>query len=147
MSVAHFVSPLLQLSVLPGLQALMQLVIVISILHTQPDDLLGGLCICEIKCWRTVELDILRWNSSTLVEHISLNVEDLHTQSSRLWDAIIKCWIARLAAIPHGYGVTPALCKHALLEMGRQIVLYDHFAFDKTLSSGVGSYYLMRQSY
>jgi len=69
MSVPNLIACFLEISILALFQMLVKLFGICAVLDANIDDFLRCLCICKIKCWATVELDILGRVMLSNIEH------------------------------------------------------------------------------
>ncbi len=52
----------------------------------------------------------------------------------------VKTWIARFATVTTHHLVFPTMSKHTLLQVLREVIGDDKFAFDQALRASVGPY-------
>lgn len=90
--------------------------LIVAVFHSQVYDFSCGFGICKIQGWRGVEFNVVRIHS--FAEFFAFHVKDLHSEASRLWDAVLglsegicEIWVlayietgvSRLAAVSASY--------------------------------------------
>jgi hypothetical protein len=144
MSIPDLITSFLEIGVISRVEILVKFLLIATIFDANLEDLLRCLCICKVKRRSAVELDILRRKILSSIEHFTLHVEDLHTKTSRLRNAVIDAGISCFGAITYGNmelsGLREEFC---LSEMGRQVA-HDKLSFDKSLCSGMCSWSTIR---
>lgn len=91
----------------------------------------------KVKRRSAVELDILRREVLSSIEHFTLYIEDLHTKTSRLRNAIIDAGISCFGAITYSNEELSGFREEFCLSEMRRLVAHDKLSFDKSLRSGM----------
>lgn len=109
MCIANLIAGFLKRDILSGLEMLVKLLSIATILDAKINNLAAGLSIiCKIQSRRAIELKILSIKAFTSRWKVPVNVEDLNSASSRLQNAVMQRWVTVLARIPNGKGYLPA---------------------------------------
>lgn len=153
MGLSDLVTTSLQVVIVALLEVFLKLVWIMPVTDAQVDDLTGDFGSCKVECRSAVELNVLGGIILACIEHVALDIENLHGKPARLRNAVLACVnmvvlravcrcshvksrVTGFGAVPAGDRILAALSKElTLLEVLGQVMVHKKFTFDNTVST------------
>lgn len=81
---------------------LIKYLLISAIFDPKVEDFLRSFGVCKFDGGCAIELNVVGVEALSSFKHLPWNIENFHSQSSRLCDTIVLRWIANFSAIAHG---------------------------------------------